>query len=161
MSHFSLRESLPKRKISPQTWISINVFVANDYFMRKKFDNWNTLFGENNLRFFFSRHALLKSKIGLPNLDSSEFFCGKQLIHSKKTCKQVFLPHLKKIVWAVLDIFTSCLIFGMLYPTSSFPILSKILKPCLCFSLVLCVKFGVSIFISYDKPYLFWWMSNV
>ena len=44
------------------------------------------LFQENDSS-SFSTHTLLKCKIGLPNLDFKEFFCGKRLMHTEKHVK--------------------------------------------------------------------------
>ena len=56
---------------------------------------------------------------------------------------------LKKIVWTVLEIFTSGFISGLPYPTFHFSIFFKTWKYYPYTYLVLCIKFGVSIFISF------------
>ena len=40
------------------------------------------------VRFVFSRCAIPKGKIGLPNLDFNEFFCRKRLLHCEKHVKR-------------------------------------------------------------------------
>ena len=46
----------------------------------------------------FLIHILLKAKVWLPNLNFHHFSCHKQLIHSKKHVKSVYVSSLEKIV---------------------------------------------------------------
>ena len=96
--------------------------------------------------FFFPRYAFLKAKIWLPNVDFHHFFYSERLIHSKKkkkkkTRKKIFIYPVK----TVLEIFTS----SSAYPFFGFSIFIKTWKYYLYTYQALCMKFGVSIFISF------------
>ena len=70
-------------KLACQIWTSSNVSVVSDYFIWKNIWKGIIVCCLKKIGLIdFLRYALLKSKIGLPNLDFSEIFCGKRLIHS-------------------------------------------------------------------------------
>ena len=146
LNHLSLRKSLPKSEIGGPNLDFHQCFCSKRLFYPKWHlkDNYYMLFEENHLSRFF-QILLPKSKIELPNLDSNEFFCGKWLIHSEWHVKRYLFIDFKKIARVVFEVFIS----GLSYPTSCLSFFFKTRQNYLCTGLVLCVKFGFSIFISF------------
>ena len=99
----------------------------------------------------FSRRALTKNKIGLPNQNFHQFFCSKRLIHSIKRVKRCLCIEFEENRLRLFERITSGLTCGSPYPTSNFSIFAKTWKYYLYIYLILCITLGISLFISYGN----------
>ena len=75
--------------------------------------------------------------------------CNKRLIYSEKHVKSVYISNLKKTARAIFEIFTFGRISDLPYPAFGFSIFATTWKYYLYTCLVLCINFGVSIFIGF------------